>query len=588
MKRFLMFIPLLLAAVSAFTQVDVNAQKKKIEWLLSQSESYSVDAQAVFTNMPDALTISDKNAIADFVDGQVIAGNWDNIIDFVRFDLNTINNSQAGWKGVIDATIVNCDWFKYDAVQSRGVTGSYVRTGIIPSVIGSLNNFGIGATIKEMRGTNAVLLGALQAAASERQFLLSETTGTLVRYLVNSTTSVTTTASLGFLDYSNYSADRTGAALQRVIKDGVSLATNTNASGGLSQIEVYMFARNNDGVAALENEGRSRGYWVYNPVGFDIAAWNTGIVALNTAIDNNIDYLAVVIQAGQSNEAGRGENNRRRALTSYTVDRVTGMKIYYKTTSDLTDNGKSVQYNSGSNSVEPANEAALDCFGKEVSLGTLFYSNKGWGLNTIKAAIGGTALNINASPNWSPAEASKEFRKMVDAYQNPFFTKLEIEYPGKLIKPIMLWHQGEQDATNGTFTTNYSTNFTTFVTAWRASNANLATAPLFITLLQYARSANEKTINEVFVNYANNNDNVYIINVTEDPAAYLATLSVQPTAGKCFNGTVISARKQDLPADVKATYPPTASPDDTHQTYEFQIKAGEVIWDACVFIGYYN
>ncbi len=71
--------------------------KKKFQWWAGGS-SYSATAQAVFANMPDALTTPVKNAIAAFVDSQVLSGNWNLLIDFVYGGLNTQANSLKGFK----------------------------------------------------------------------------------------------------------------------------------------------------------------------------------------------------------------------------------------------------------------------------------------------------------------------------------------------------------------------------------------------------------------------------------------------------------------------------------------------------------
>jgi hypothetical protein len=563
---------------------------KKIWWL--GGESFSPDAQAVFDIMPNAINSPVKNAMATFIDSQVTAGNWAKVLDFVYLGLNTSNNSYKGWKNQITCTPVGgVYWFKYDGLYSTGASGAYVRTGIIPSTLtgASLNNFGIGAYIKEMRSTSRPLFGVLEAASSGRQVLLSETTGSFIRYLINGVTSETDATDLGFQDYNSYTADRTGAASMRLIKNATVLETDTEASSGLATIEIDMFGRNNDGVHELPAEGRARCYWVINAVGFDYTAWNNGINTLNAAIDALITFVPFVDMKGQSNSVGRAEINRLADATIINPNGYLaspeGMMLYYKTTYDITDNGKWVRYLGGTNSVEPVNESSINCFGMEIALASKLYQRLGFPTRFVKTGVGATSLNPNASPDWYPTSTGELFDQSTTAYVNPSLTKIGTEYSGKTIKPILHWHQGEQDATNGTFTANYTTNFPILVTAWRATQAIYATAPLFITLLNYAQSANENTINEDFISYANANDNVYLIAAFTDPAAYLAARSVHPTAGKCINVTVTYPRKSELPGGIKSTYPPTAS-DDTHNSGEFQNLVGEAIFDKLVELSY--
>lgn len=492
--------------------------------------------------------------------------NYPGLIDFSRFDLNTEANAKTWIKGVVgsDLTLVASDWFKYDGFQTRGVSGSYVRTGIIANDFASLNNFGIAVDLKEARSTNAIVLGVLEAT-SNRQILLSETTGSFVRYLMSGTTSDTNASDTGFVDYNIYGVERSGATAMSLVKNGSIVETNALAAGGLAQIELYLFARNNQGTADLFAEGRARGMYLYEPNGFNhagfIPVWNE----LSDAIDDLIPYLMVVLDMGESDSVGRAEINRLAEPTlnpvSYIASPV-GLKLFYKTSHDMTDNGKWVKYQGGVNSVEPTNESVLNNFGSEISLGSKLYERLGIPIYYIKSGNGGTDLESNPQPDWSPDNANEEFDITTQRFFTPAIAKLTTEYPGKPIKIVLLWHQGESDAAVEAWRNAYATNFLAFVTELRAYDVSLTTVPLIAIKIYNNIGANEDVINAALAGYGG--ANYYLLDV----------------ASQCTY-----PRKQDLPADIKAAYPPTGS-DDIHNSIEFQIKKGEMIFNKLVEIAY--
>lgn len=294
---------------------------------------------------------------------------------------------------------------------------------------------------------------------------------------------------------------------------------------------------------------------------------------INSGAGISSDTVIVGLIIGQSNAAGRAEGNRLAGLTSY-VSNPSGVKIYYKplVTSPPLSNGTNVadsgtfdNYVVGTNSVEPNQETSLNCHNEIASIGPLIQSRLSRDVIFINAAIGGASLGANGSGvDYEPVLTKQE----------AYFTALiyfhrciaELLEQGKKPKVFISWHQGEYDATDATMRANYQTNLSNFVTALRAQSPYLTTAPFIATQIYYATGANENTINTAISNYVAGADNAYVLNV--------ATQVTYP-------------RKQDLPAGVKATYPPTGT-DDPHNSYEFQVKKGEMIYDKLDEIGFFD
>lgn len=278
------------------------------------------------------------------------------------------------------------------------------------------------------------------------------------------------------------------------------------------------------------------------------------------------DVVLVGLGMGQSNEGARGEKNRLEALTSY-VSNPSGVKIFYKPVfvSDVTwgDDGAFQDYVVGTNSVEPVNESAIDCHNQIVSLGPLLQQALNRDVYFINASYGGSSLAPAAGQDWVPDFARLERYFVTFNYFHRCISEL-IEQ-GKKPKVFIQWHQGEADAQDNTARAAYLTNFTNFITALRAQSPYLADAPLLITQIHYAGGSNEAEINTALQNYvAANPSSSYIFDVASQ---------------------VTYPKKNGLPLAIRTTYPPTAV-DDDHNTYEFQVKKGELYYDKLNEIGF--
>jgi len=118
------------------------------------------------------------------------------------------------------------------------------------------------------------------------------------------------------------------------------------------------------------------------------------------SLDSNVVLVGLCM--GQSNEGARGEKNRMEALTSY-ISNPPGVKIFYKPVfvSDVTwgDDGSFDNYVVGTNSVEPVNESAIDCFNQIASLGP-----------ALQTALNRNVYFINAADG-SPPESYQTYHR---------------------------------------------------------------------------------------------------------------------------------------------------------------------------------
>lgn len=98
-------------------------------------ETYSAEAQAVFSLMPDALTDTLKNAMADnIIDPLVASGDWAEIDVFELFALNTEANALTDWKGNVTPSNSGAT---FNVNESFSATGTQkVLTGFAPGTNG--------------------------------------------------------------------------------------------------------------------------------------------------------------------------------------------------------------------------------------------------------------------------------------------------------------------------------------------------------------------------------------------------------------------------------------------------------------------
>lgn len=281
------------------------------------------------------------------------------------------------------------------------------------------------------------------------------------------------------------------------------------------------------------------------PIGISVAGFN---------------YDPVILDLGQSNASGTAEVNRLLALSSYVVNPA-GVKIWSRSSYlDYKDTGTWVNLSLGVNN-QPGFSVYLYQHGAEAILGPEVRTILGKTVYYIKFGVTSYMDPTVGFSDWSPSSSNDLFSTVLANFVHTALSALKDQ--GLTPKIVgMTWQQGESDATDGAKTAAYGANFATFMTAIRASTPYLANVPLFIRKIYYAISANEATINAAFDTYA-----------ASDPSRVFTFDVASQTAGP--------ARKQDISAGEKATYPPSGV-DDNHNSHYYYEKAGVLIKNSMV------
>ena len=289
-------------------------------------------------------------------------------------------------------------------------------------------------------------------------------------------------------------------------------------------------------------------------------------------------YVYTFLTMGQSNDASEEDTTRFIGLTPYTQTVNPYQHIFRKVTYNTTNDGAFQELTMGTNNYGASGVATAT--GMEVVIGKKM-ADKKLDHVYIKASLGGTGLDPTTPVsvfNWYPTTPNQCFQIATQSMYLPALSASQARWPGKTIKPVLIWHQGEKDEAVAGAPANYLSNFTTFMSSLRAVDSTLATAPLICIKLYWSPGANEDTINNALQTYCANNANCYFIDVV--PTVLAGATSQRPYMQPYI-------QKSSLPAGIKSTYP-TATADDSHWSCFAHSAKGELIMEKLEEIGYFN
>jgi lysophospholipase L1-like esterase len=249
---------------------------------------YSAEAAAVFKNFPP-LPTAYKTAMAAYIDAEQTAGNWDNIIEIQCRAMDTATNALIGWRGVNNAVVmvggthVPGEGWEYDGVDD------WIDTRFRPgrdSPLYTQNNAAIGWYVKRNdEPTTAGTLGGLLITSTNHRISIAQSPSTTqIIARINQITSTPSTAESFFANNSEYVFRRTASNAVAMMKNGVSLFSNTTASAGIPTGTIAEGCLNTDNVLSDFFDGQIGLFIVINPTGFDWTNHNTNIQALMTAL----------------------------------------------------------------------------------------------------------------------------------------------------------------------------------------------------------------------------------------------------------------------------------------------------------------
>lgn len=247
---------------------------------------YSTDAKNALKNFRDDISTGYKDAVADFVDGCVTDGNWDNIVVFQERGMETVGAGLTDWCGIKYA--VNTVGGTHD--PGSGVTydgvDDYWDTGFQPDRDGgtqfTLNNAGVGWFVVDNLDAGTGYLGGAQGNGNG--FInIAQVAATRLAYNVNSAAGGQYTGETAFADNSLYMARRTastGAGCTGFIKNATVVDGDNITSTVLDNRKLWEGAKDEIGTPNNFHNIKVGFFVVFDPTSFDYTAWNTRVTTL--------------------------------------------------------------------------------------------------------------------------------------------------------------------------------------------------------------------------------------------------------------------------------------------------------------------
>jgi hypothetical protein len=217
------------------------------------NRGYSSDAEAVFSNLPNALTNDEKDGINTFVNASVASGNWAQYDYFFGFFLDDATNALTDWKTGLTATAVNAPTHTANQGYLANGTTQYVNTNINPSTDSTnfvLDDAHIGCYVYDNldTGANKMLFGSAVGGSSVYTQFYQNTNINLRFNNTNPTTQYFSDSY--FVDNSRYNAVRGGASDVDFYKNGTKLVDGTVSSTSIPNTNLFTLAQSNNGTAA--------------------------------------------------------------------------------------------------------------------------------------------------------------------------------------------------------------------------------------------------------------------------------------------------------------------------------------------------
>lgn len=245
---------------------------------LKKSETFSVESLAVFARMPNLLLMPEKIAINNFVNSQVLSGNWSLIDDFANYKLQDENNALTGWK-LKTQIAVNAPTFTSGSGFTLNGTTQYIDSNYNPSI-----------DKISLSQTDAFLCAFLNTYTVNHYFL-GYPSSDKIRVLLSSALKLSgicngskpNDAFYGSLGNNKLwgVARVNGGADQLGIVNGAEFNQQANANQPLQNENILIGASNSDYMACSVG-----GFVIGGYNGFDISNFYTNLAILNSALES--------------------------------------------------------------------------------------------------------------------------------------------------------------------------------------------------------------------------------------------------------------------------------------------------------------
>lgn len=187
------------------------------------------------------------------------------------------------------ATDTNVNFVSGDYSETTGLTGNgstkYLKTGLVPSASLTLNDTHMAIYNRASSSSVSNQWGA----SGPMIFYAPHSAAVLISDQYNSTTGrVGPTSAIG-TPYGFLVASRNGSGEHVIYRNGVSQASAATSGGALPTVEMYVFAINNIGSPASQNDGARGGYSIGSGLSAaDVTAYTAHMEAFQDALGRGV------------------------------------------------------------------------------------------------------------------------------------------------------------------------------------------------------------------------------------------------------------------------------------------------------------
>jgi len=250
--------------------------------LISLGNIYSVEVQAVLDRMT-GLSVEEENSIVKFVNAEVDNGNWNLIDEFYMFALNDEVNALTGWK---EKTATNNGATHTPSGFTFNGSTDYINSNWNPSTDGNeyqTNDALAGVYV--LNGTFSSLFGAYETAPPIGGSSVLNLYGSITDiYRINSEGSANTQFPNHMSGNSLIYIDRTWFEDTNAYINGVLKVEGNNSVTIPPDLNIYIGARNQDGVAVTHSATELSSFIVGAGIGFDHSSHYTNMITLLTEL----------------------------------------------------------------------------------------------------------------------------------------------------------------------------------------------------------------------------------------------------------------------------------------------------------------
>lgn len=261
-------------------------------------------AQANAQAWADAVTLNGGtfsqatlDAVAAFCVSALADGYWTKLLRINLFAGNQLAAAQVPLKVVagnaVDTIVGYVESDYTEATGLTGATGKYLRTGVIPSTMLTLNNTHLSFYLRGSTAVSGIVMGVSNSTDQRFSLMKIASAGSLgiTSFAYNTTNGAGAVGSavLNAAPWGLITGSRVSAVDHKTYLQGTMKETNAGSGGTLPTFEIYFNAYNNGGAPGSANTEPMGAYSIgAGLTGADMTAFSAAMTTFQTALGRNV------------------------------------------------------------------------------------------------------------------------------------------------------------------------------------------------------------------------------------------------------------------------------------------------------------